>query len=74
MADEVIEQLWRIKDAMAKEHGYDIVRLAADLEGRQGKEGHRIVNLQALREAGERRVTGVRGTPRDRSEPSGTGS
>ena len=49
MADEVIEELWRIKDDMAREYGYDVARLAADLQGRQGKEGHRIVDLQALR-------------------------
>ncbi len=57
MADEVIEELWRIKDAMAQEYGYDIVRLAADLQGRQGAEGHRIVDLQALRKAGARGVS-----------------
>ena len=54
MADEVIEELWRIKDAMAQEHGYDIVRLAAYQQGSQGEEGHRIVDLGALRKAGER--------------------
>ena len=57
MADEVIEELWRIKDAMAQEHGYDIARLVADLQGRQGQDGHRIVDLQASREAGERRLS-----------------
>ena len=56
MADEVIEELWRIKDAMAQEYGYDIARLAEDLQGRQGEEGHRIVDLQALRKAGEREM------------------
>ena len=62
MADEVIEELWRIKDDMAHEYGYDIARLAADLQGRQGEEGHRIVDLQALREARERGVS-ARGGP-----------
>ena len=28
-ADEIIEELWRIKDDMAREHGYDVERLAA---------------------------------------------
>ena len=60
MADEVIEELWRIKDAMAQEYGYDIARLAADLQGRQGQDGHRLVDLQASRKAGERRAAGGR--------------
>ena len=60
MADEVIEELWRIKDAMAQEYGYDIARLAADLQGRQGQDGHRLVDLQASRKAGERRTVGGR--------------
>ena len=56
MADEVIEELWRIKDAIAREHGYDIARLAADLQIRQRETGHRIVNLQASRQPGSPHV------------------
>lgn len=51
MADEVIEELWQIKEAMAQEYGYDVTRLAADLQRRQQEEAHRIVDLRALREA-----------------------
>ena len=51
MADEVIEELWEIKEAMAQEYGYDVTRLAADLQRRQQEEAHRIVDLRALREA-----------------------
>jgi len=29
MADEIIEEVWRIKDEIAREHGYDIDRLGA---------------------------------------------
>ena len=58
MRDEVIEELWRIKDDMARECAYDIARLIADLQVRQGQEGgHRIVDLHALRGAGERPVS-----------------
>ena len=35
MADEIIEELWRIKDDMAREHGYDIDRLAAYFRRRE---------------------------------------
>ena len=29
MADEIIEEVWRIKDEIAREHGYDLGRLGA---------------------------------------------
>ena len=54
MADQVIEELWRIKDAMAREYGNDIARLAADLRARQGEQGHPVVDLEALSDTGER--------------------
>ena len=37
MADEIIEEVWRIKDEIAREHGYDLDRLGAYLV-RLGKE------------------------------------
>ena len=61
MPDEVIEELWRIKNAMVREYGYDSARLAADLDDGQGEDGHRFVDRQALREAGERRISVARG-------------
>jgi len=54
MADQVIEELWRIKDAMAREYVYDIVLLAAALRAKQGEEGHPVVDLQALSDTGQR--------------------
>ena len=62
MSDEVIEELWQIEDDMAREYGYDVAWLAAALQGRQREDGHRVVDLQALREAGERGVA-ARGRP-----------
>lgn len=29
MADEIMEEVWRIKDEIAREHGYDLDRLGA---------------------------------------------
>ena len=49
MSDEVIEELWRIKDDMGREHGYDVARLATDLQRRQREGGHQVVDLRALR-------------------------
>ena len=34
MNDEVIRELWSIKDAMAQEHGHDVRSLAAYLQGK----------------------------------------
>lgn len=35
MADEIIEEVWRIKDEIAREHGHDVERLAAYLRRRE---------------------------------------
>lgn len=36
MADEIIKELWQIKDRMAQEYGYDIDTFAAHLQNRPG--------------------------------------
>lgn len=35
MADEIIEELWAVKDSIAKEAGYDVDKLVELVEGRQ---------------------------------------
>lgn len=55
MADEVIEELWRTQGAMAQEYGYDVNRLAAELQRRQQEPAHRIVDLQALHKAADQK-------------------
>ena len=58
MQDEVIEELWPVKDDMARERAYDVARLIADLQVRHVQEAeHRIVDLRAMRTAGERPVS-----------------
>lgn len=58
MPDEVIEELWGVKDDMARAHGYDVGQLIADLRVREGQEEDgRIVDLHALRNAGQRAVS-----------------
>ena len=32
MSDEIIEELWRVKDSIAREHGNDVRKLAAYLQ------------------------------------------
>ena len=38
MSDEIIKELWRIKDSIAREHGNDVRKLAAYLQDRKRRE------------------------------------
>ena len=60
MPDELIEELWRIKDGMAREHGYDVDALVAHLRTRERMESRRVVDLCAAREAAEQDTSGKR--------------
>ena len=42
MADEIINELWEIKDAIAREHRYDIDALVAYLKTRKRPKGQRV--------------------------------
>ena len=53
MSDEIIEELWRIKDSIAREHGYDIEALAAYLQSKEKAEGRQIVDLCAIKKTAE---------------------
>ena len=54
MPDEIIEELWQIKDSMAREHGYDIDTFVAHLQSRQRACDRQVVDLRAMKEAAER--------------------
>lgn len=45
MSDEIIRELWRVKDDIAKEFNYDIDTLGAELMRRQKESGRKLVNL-----------------------------
>ena len=49
MSDEIIKELWQIKDSIAREHGYDIERLVAHLRKRKRPKGQQVVDLCARR-------------------------
>ncbi|MCK4340359.1 MAG: hypothetical protein KAY37_01380 [Phycisphaerae bacterium] len=53
MADEIIKELWEVKDSIAREHGYDVDALVAHLRAKQRPEAQRIVDLHALRKNAE---------------------
>jgi hypothetical protein len=48
MADEIIKELWKIKDAMASEYGYDVKALVAHMRGKRHA-GHERVDLQPVK-------------------------
>ena len=49
MSDEIIRELWQIKDSIAEEHGYDAKALVAHLQNRHQMEGRRVVDLAAMK-------------------------
>lgn len=53
MPDEIIEELWEIKDSIAREHGNDVRKLAAHLQGKKDAESVRMTNLGAVDELSE---------------------
>lgn len=53
MSDEIIEELWRIKDSIAREHEYDIEALVAYLQSKEKAEGRQIVDLSAMKKNAE---------------------
>jgi len=58
MSDEIIKELWQIKDSIAREHGYDLEALVAHLQTKKRPEGQRVVDLHAIRGAAEQGAAG----------------
>jgi hypothetical protein len=49
MADEIIEELWKIKDDIARECGYDVKALVARLEDKKYGKDRQVVDLSSKR-------------------------
>ena len=45
MEDEVIAALWKVKEDIAREHGYDVDRLVGMIREREREFAHRVVDL-----------------------------
>ncbi len=43
--DEVLQEIWRVKDKLSAARGHSVEKLFADIRARQKRSGHRIVNL-----------------------------
>ena len=50
MPDEIIKELWQIKEDIAREHGYDIDALVAHLRAKERREGQHDADLGSLQE------------------------
>lgn len=48
MPDEIIEELWGIKDRIAREHGNDVRKLAAYLQGKRDAKRARMTDMDAI--------------------------
>jgi len=53
MADEIIKELWKIKDAIAKEYGCDVKSLVAHLRAKKHEGGKEVVDLRCMKQAAE---------------------
>lgn len=53
MSDEIIEELWQIKDSMAQEHDHDIESLAVHLQSIHRPVGQPVVDLRAQRRSAD---------------------
>jgi hypothetical protein len=47
MADVIIEELWKIKDIIAQEHGYNLDLLVVHLKAQELLAGQKVVTLRA---------------------------
>ncbi|MBF0100986.1 MAG: hypothetical protein HQK77_08770 [Desulfobacterales bacterium] len=57
MADEIIEELWKIKDSIACEYGYNLDLLVAYLRTKAHSANQKIIQLHCLNESAEKNIT-----------------
>lgn len=62
MADAIIKELWRVKDRMAREAGYDVKTLAAAIRGAPEQKHARRGESAGMREAQEPVAAGGAGS------------
>ena len=51
MKDEILDQVWRAKDALAKKYGYDVRAMAKDLQRLEKESKVPVVNLHDRHES-----------------------
>lgn len=55
MTDKIIEELWKIKDGIAREYGYNVDALVAHLKTKGLSAGQKSVDLRAEKTAEQNR-------------------
>lgn len=53
MADEIIKELWKIKDGIANEYGCDVKALVAHLRVKKHEGDQQVVDLRYMKHAAE---------------------
>ncbi len=53
MTDEILKELWEIKDSIASEHGNDLDSLTAFLKSRKIPGDRKVINLRAIKKMAE---------------------
>ncbi|MHA1919586.1 MAG: hypothetical protein ACTSWX_07565 [Promethearchaeota archaeon] len=53
MVDEILKELWEIKDNIAKEHGNDLDALTTWLKKRSITENRKVINLKTIKRIAE---------------------
>ena len=48
--DPIVSEIRRVREENAASFGYDLGKIVADLQSRQGKDGRRVVNRTSQRE------------------------
>lgn len=51
MNDEILQEVWRVKDEISAEHEYDVMRLVREMRSRESASNSRVVDLHADRQA-----------------------
>lgn len=49
MADEIIEELWKIKDSIAEEYGCNVKALVAHLKSRKPEQDQQNIDLRRMK-------------------------
>ena len=50
MADEIITELWKVKDAIAKEYGCDVKAIVAYLRAKKRGEENSVIDLRSMKQ------------------------
>ena len=53
MADEIIKELWKIKDSIADEYGCDVKVLVAHLRNKKHARDQHVVDLRSIKQTAE---------------------